>query len=188
LMIPPGLSFVALSARAIEATKTSTVPKYYFDLRKALVSYEKNDTPWTPAASLVIGVDTALQMIRAEGIENVWRRHARLSTAIRAGVKALGLKLFSDSPSFAVTSVWLPDGIGWKRFNDVLKNTYGVTVAGGQGDYVGRIFRISHLGHCDELDAVSAIAVLERALNDCGWRVEPGGGVRAVQQTFLSMK
>jgi aspartate aminotransferase-like enzyme len=186
LMTPPGLAFVALSVRAIEMMKTSKLPKLYFDLRKALKAYEKNDTPWTPAASLIIGVDVALEMIRTEGIENVWKRHERLANGVRAGMRALGLKLFSDNPSFAVTPVWVPQGVEWQKFNATLKSTYGVTVAGGQDEYAGKIFRISHLGYYDELDMVSLLAAIERTLHDCGWKFDPGAGVRAAQQNFIS--
>jgi len=84
-------------------------------------------------------------MIRAEGIENVWRRHERLAMAVRSGIRALGLKLFSDSPSYAVTPVWLPQGVDWKQFNSTLKKSYGITVAGGQDAFAGKIFRVSHL-------------------------------------------
>lgn len=185
LMIPPGLAFIALSRRAQEAIRTSRTPRFYFDLGKALKAYEKNDTPWTPAASLIIGVDKALEMIRAEGIENVWMRHERMASAMRSGLSALGLKLFSDSPSNAVTPVWLPPGIEWKSFIRALKNTYGVTVAGGQDSYAGKIFRVSHLGFYDDFDIVSAIAAVERALSDSGWSFEAGAGVKAAQQVFL---
>lgn len=184
LMIPPGLAFVALSKRAIAAMETSTLPKFYFDLRKALKSYEKNDTPWTPAVSLVVGVDSALEMLRAEGIENIWRRHERLATAVRSGVVALGLKLFSEFPSYAVTPVWLPEGMNWKVFNNTLKSKYGITIAGGQDDYAGKIFRISHLGYYDELDMVTMVAALEMALKECGYKFELGTGVQAVLKSF----
>ena len=123
-------------------------------------------------------------MIRSEGIESIWRRHERLSAAIRAGVVAMGLRLFSESPSHAVTTAWLPDEIPWSQLNGKLKEEYGITVAGGQGDYAGKIFRISHLGYYDEFDAVSVIAGLERALADCGWKVEPGMGLTAVQRSL----
>ena len=162
----------------------SKLPKFYFDLRKALKSYEKNDTPWTPAVSLVIGVDAALEMLKAEGIENIWRRHERLATAIRAGVVALGLKLFSDFPSFAVTPVWLPEGMDWKVFNKTLKSKYGITIAGGQDDFAGKIFRISHLGYYDELDMVTMISALELTLKECGYTFELGAGVQAVLKSF----
>jgi len=184
LMIPPGLAFVALSARALQAMERSTLPRFYFDLRRALKSYESNDTPWTPAVSLIIGVDAALQMIRAEGIENIWRRHQRLALALRAGITAMGMRLFSDCPSYAVTPVWLPDGVEWKRFNKILKGTYGITIAGGQEEYAGKIFRVSHLGYYDELDMLTVISALELALKECGYGFELGSGVRAAEASL----
>jgi aspartate aminotransferase-like enzyme len=184
LMIPPGLAFVALSQRAVDAMATSTIPKFYFDLRKALKSALEDDTPWTPAVSLIVGVDAALEMIRQEGIENVWRRHERLATALRAGILGLGLRLFSDSPSFAVTPVWLPDELDWKKFNSALKGTYGISVAGGQEEFKGKIFRVSHLGFYDDLDMLAVIGAIERSLHDCGWKCEAGAGLRAAQRVF----
>ncbi len=186
LMIPPGLAFVALSNRAAARMKKSTLPKFYFDFGRALEAFERNDTPWTPAASLIIGADRALAMIRAEGIENVWRRHERMAYACRAGMKALGLRLFATFPSYAVTPVWVPEGIAWKSFNDLLKNRYGVTVAGGQGTYAGKIFRVSHLGYYDEIDIVGVVAAIEHTLRDCGWEFTPGAGVKAAQEVFLT--
>ena len=185
LMIPPGLAFVALSKRALDAMEHSTLPKFYFDLRKAVKSHQADDTPWTPAISLVIGVDAALEMIRAEGIENIWKRHERLAMALRKGIEAVGLKLFSDSPSFAVTPVWLPEQIEWKQFNKRIKETYGITIAGGQEEYAGRIFRISHLGYYDELDMITMLSALEMALAECGYKFELGVGVRAAERYFL---
>ena len=186
LMIPPGLAFVALSQRAIDAMQASTLPKFYFDLRKALKSYELNDTPWTPAVSLIIGVDAALGLIKAEGIENVWARHRRLAMALRAGIAALGLKLFSDSPSYAVTPVWLPEKIEWKAFNNTLKVDNGITIAGGQDEYAGRIFRVSHLGYYDELDMLAFVGALERTLAAHEYPFEIGSGLAATQKSFLS--
>lgn len=187
LMIPPGLAFVALSQRAIAMMETSKMPKFYFDLRKALKSYADNDTPFTPAVSLIIGVDLALQMIRAEGIENVWRRHERLANALRAGIQALGLKLFSDSPSYAVTPVWVPDGVSWKSFNKILKGEIGITIAGGQDDYKDKIFRVSHLGYYDELDMIAFVGALERTLAAVGYKFSVGAGLAATQHAFLTM-
>lgn len=185
LMIPPGLAFVALSKKAISRMESATTPKFYFDLKKALTAHEKNDTPWTPAASLIVGVDTALQMIRDEGIEHVWKRHERMAHAVRAGVTALGMKLFADAPSYAVTPVWVPDGVEWKAFNKILKNSYGVTVAGGQDEFAGKIFRISHLGYYDEIDMIGVLAALERTLADCGVAFGHGSGVAAAQKYFI---
>jgi len=184
LMIPPGLAFVALSSRAITAMESSKLPKFYFDLRKALKAHAANDTPWTPAISLIIGVDASLMMIRAEGIENIWRRHKRLALALREGLGAIGMKLFSDSPSFAVTPVWLPEGVEWKAFNKTLKGKYGITIAGGQEAFAGKIFRISHLGYYDELDMITVLSAVEMTLHDCGHKVELGKGIGAAQAYF----
>lgn len=186
LMIPPGLAFVALSDRAVAAMASATMPSFYLDLRRALRAWEDNDTPWTPAVSLIIGADAALQMIRNEGIENVWRRHERLAVALREGVRAMGLRLFSDSPSFAVTPVWLPDGVEWKAFNRALKVDNGITIAGGQDEYAGRIFRVSHLGYYDDLDMITVAAALERAFLQVGHRLERGVGVAAVHRALLN--
>jgi serine---pyruvate transaminase len=185
LMIPPGLAFVALSARAITAMQSAKLPSFYFDLRKALKSLEQDDTPWTPAVSLIIGVDVALEMIRAEGIENVWARHKRLSTALRSGIAALGLKLFSDYPSYAVTPVWLPDGVDWKAFNKTLKIDNGITIAGGQDEYAGKIFRVSHLGYYDDLDMITVVAALERTLAAQKYKFVLGAGLAATQKSLL---
>jgi aspartate aminotransferase-like enzyme len=184
LMIPPGLAFVALSKRAIEAMESSKTPKFYFDLRKAVKAFYENSTPWTPAVSLVVGLDAALEMIRKESIEEIWNRHKLLATAVRSGVQALGLRLFSDFPSYAVTPVWLPESVEWKKFNKTLKTTYGITIAGGQDEYAGKIFRISHLGYYDPIDALSVIGALEYTLIECGWEFPVGAGVAAVQRTF----
>jgi aspartate aminotransferase-like enzyme len=186
LMIPPGLAFVALSARAIEAAEKSTMPRFYLDLRRAVQSHARDDTPWTPAISLIIGADVALKMIRKEGIEQVWARHERLAAALRAGVRAVGLRLFSEAPTASVTAVCLPEGVVWADFNRALKIDNGVTVAGGQGDYAGKLFRMSHLGYYDELDMIACMAAVERALAAVGHRFEFGAGVGAVHKAFLN--
>ena len=185
LMIPPGLAFVALSDRAIAAMETSTLPRFYFDLRRALKSYAADDTPWTPAISLITGLDVALEMIRAEGIEKIWNRHRRLALGLRQGLAALGLRVFSDNPSYAVTPVWLPAGVEWKAFNTILKSENGITVAGGQGEYTGKIFRISHLGYYDDLDMIAVVAALERTLAAVHVSFTPGAGVAAIQRALL---
>jgi serine---pyruvate transaminase len=186
LMIPPGLALVALSSRAVECAGRSTMPRFYFDLNRYLQSYAKSDSPWTPAISLIVGLDEALEMIRVEGIERVWDRHRRLALGLREGIRAVGLRLFSQHPSYAVTPVWLPPGVEWQAFNRALKLDNGVTVAGGQGEFAGRIFRISHLGYYDDLDMVTAVAAVERALQTSGYPVRLGDGVAAAQQALAS--
>ncbi|NTU52351.1 MAG: alanine--glyoxylate aminotransferase family protein [Chlorobiaceae bacterium] len=186
LMMPPGLALVAISERAQDIINNRKgLPQYYLSLKKALKAHASNDTPFTPAVSLIIGLDEALQMLRAEGIENVWHRHAQLAGACRLGCQALGMRLFSKSPSFAVTAVWLPEGVDWKQFNKTLKTRNGITVAAGQDDYAGKIFRISHLGYYDELDMLTVIGGLERTLSMMEIPLKTGAGVCAVQRAFL---
>lgn len=185
LMMPPGLAMVAISERAQKViNKHDGQPQYYLSLKKALKSHAGSDTPFTPAVSLIIGLDEALQMLRTEGIENVWKRHERLAGACRLGCQALGMELFSASPSYAVTAVWLPEGVDWQLFNNTLKVQNGITVAAGQDKYKGKIFRISHLGYYDELDMLTVIGGLERTLGMMKIPFETGAGVKAVQQAF----
>jgi len=186
LMIPPGLAFVAVSQRAWDKINSTKNRCFYFSLKQAKKALENGDTPWTPAITLVIGANEALKMIKEEGIENIWKRHYKLSEGIRQGVKGLGLQLLSKSPSNAITAVLMPEGIEFKKFNDALKYEFGITVAGGQEEYKGKLFRISHLGYYDELDMISMISALEFSLKKVGYKFECGVGVRAIQEYFLN--
>ncbi|MEN3038694.1 MAG: alanine--glyoxylate aminotransferase family protein [Candidatus Kryptonium sp.] len=189
LMIPPGLSFIALSDRAWSLVEKSNLPKYYFSLKKARKALQNGDTPWTPAIALIVALDVALKMIKEEGLENIWRRHEKLSKAVREGCKAIGLKLFGEPPSHAVTAVCFPDGIDKKEFQKILKYKYGITVAGGQEHLKDKIFRISHLGYYDEIDIVGVISAIEMSLIESGFEeFNPGDGVRAVQSVFADFE
>jgi len=185
LMIPPGLAFIAVSERAWQKINSTENRVFYFSLKKAQKALESGDTPWTPAITLVIGANEALKLIKAEGLENIWHRHQRLAEGIRIGVKALGLKLMSKNPSNAITAVFIPEGIEFKKFNDALKYEFGITVAGGQEQYKGKLFRISHLGYYDDLDMVTMISALEFALKKAGYKFQPSSGVNAIQNYFL---
>ncbi|HED30707.1 MAG TPA: alanine--glyoxylate aminotransferase family protein [Prosthecochloris aestuarii] len=185
LMMPPGLALVAISERAETIIKRLETPQFYLSLKKALASHQGDDTPFTPAVSLIIGLDKALEMIREEGLEQIWNRHERLAAACRKGCEALGMNLFSSSPSYAVTPVWLPEEVDWDEFNTSLKFNNGITVAAGQDAYKGKIFRISHLGYYDELDMLTVIGGIERALHEVGFDFEIGAGVTAVQKALL---
>lgn len=187
LMIPPGLAFIALNERAWKKVESTNNRNFYFSLPRTKKAYEGGDTPWTPAITLIIGLNEALKMIRSEGLENVWVRHSKLAEGIRAGCKALGLKLLSKNPSNAITAVYVPEGIDFKKFNDALKYEFGVTVAGGQDHLKGKIFRISHLGYYDEIDMVGMISALEMTLTKIGHKYIPGSGVQAIQNYFNSV-
>ncbi|MCS7082424.1 MAG: alanine--glyoxylate aminotransferase family protein [Bacteroidetes bacterium] len=184
VMVPPGLAYIALSARAWERARESDLPRYYFDLLAARQAYEQGDTPWTPAVSLIVAACEALRRIAEEGLENVWSRHARLARAFRAGAQAIGLRLASAQPSNALTALWLPDGVSWEALNRALKRR-GLTVAEGQGPWRGRVFRVSHLGYYDAFDMLAAMAAIEEALQELDYPFEPGSGVVALQRALL---
>jgi len=141
-----------------------------------------NNTPWTPAVTLIRGLAVALQMLRDEGVENVWSRHDRLASSLRAGAEALGLKIFGNPSSNAVTAITLPER--GEEFASLMKKKYGITMAEGQEHLKGKIFRVSHLGYYDEADMLSVLYAIESALSDVGHDHIPGAGLSAAQQVF----
>ncbi len=179
LMIPPGLSFCSVSEKAKKMIATSSLPKYYFDIKKALKSLEKNDTPYTPAVTLMIGLAKALNMIKEEGIEEVIKRHRRLANAVRQAMKALGLELLSASPADSVTAVEVPEGIDGEALVKSIKENRGVWFAGGQAQLKGKIFRIATLGFMGDFDVIISISALELALKEAGYEFRVGSGVSA---------
>jgi len=182
-MMPPGLAFLSVSDSARERMEDNGHPVYYFDLRKALRSYETDDTPWTPAMTLVIALNEALKMMREEGLENVIRRHARNAKAVRLAAKGLGLELLASIPANATTAVIAPEGTA----NDIrshLDSVYGVKVAGGQAELKGKILRLGHLGYYFETDMYTMIAALEATLYDLGINKTMGKGLEALLHQF----
>jgi aspartate aminotransferase-like enzyme len=188
LMLPPGLSFVAVSPKAWARIDAFSSNSYYFNLKSARQAMQGFDTPYTPAHTLIFALRTALRRIRQEGIENVWRRHRRMSAACRAGVRALGLELFSARPAEGLTVFRVPPGLKDTDVRDRLSERFGVTTVGGQDKLKGAIIRVGHLGYADELDVVSGLAALEMVLSDLGWDVEPGAAVTAAQQVLIGQK
>ncbi len=182
LMLPPGLAFLTVSKKALKLAESSKLPKFYFSLKAALKAYEKDDTPWTPAVSLIMGLDTVLDMMLAEGIDNILARHAKLAKATREAVKAIGLELYSSSPSNAVTSVKVPEGVDGSAIVKKMRDEQGVTIAGGQGSVKGKIFRIAHLGYMDEYDTISALAGIEMVLSQLGYKFQLGKGVGKAEE------
>jgi aspartate aminotransferase-like enzyme len=183
LMLPPGLSFAALSDRAWERVPLARLPKFYFDFareRKAIVG---NQSAYTPAVSLVVGLRETLRLILTEGLPGVFARHDRLARAARAGVQALGLTLFAEHPGAACTAVTAPPGIdGGAIVKGMRKRS--VTIAGGQGSMKGKMFRISHMGYVDSFDVLTALGALEMVLADLGHPVSFGAGVGAAQRVL----
>jgi aspartate aminotransferase-like enzyme len=185
LMLPPGLGFCALSDKAWAKTKTSRLPKYYFDLAAERKTVVKNEAHFTPAVSIVIGLRTVLDMLQREGLANVFKRHDRLARATRAGVEALGLGLFCKAtPSPAVTAVVAPAGVDSELIVKAYSETHDITIAGGQGEMKGRTFRLGHMGYAAEFDVIVALAALEQVLAELGQPVDFGAGVRGAQKVF----
>ena len=187
LMLPPGLAFAALSDKAWKFVERSDLPKYYFNFKKELKSAQKNQSSYTPAISLFVGLRETLNMIRKEGLEGVFRRHEKLAAATRAAVKGLGLELFApDSPSNAVTAVKIPEGIDGERLKDLFFERFGITVAEGQDRAKGKIIRIAHLGYYERLDMVMVISALEMLLKEMGYNFELGKGVKAAEEILMT--
>jgi len=186
LMLPPGLAFAALSDKAWKFAERSNLPKYYFDFKKELKSSKKNQSAYTPAISLFVGLRESLRMIRQEGLEAVFRRHERLAEATRAAVRAIGLELYAPhSPSNALTAVKIPEGIDGEKLRNLFFEKFGITVAEGQDRAKGKIIRIAHLGYYERLDMVVVISALEMLLKEMGYPFELGKGVKAAEEVLM---
>ncbi len=185
LMLPPGLAFAALSEKAWGFVEKSSLPKFYFDFRKERKNLEKNQNAYTPAISLILGLAQSLKMIRAEGLENIFARHSRLARATREAMKALGLKLYAPQAfSDALTAVLSPPGIQAQAIIKILREKHHLTIAGGQDQAKGKIFRISHMGYVDFNDLLSAFAGLEMTLMELGHPVEMGRACKAAMEAL----
>jgi aspartate aminotransferase-like enzyme len=186
LMLPPGLAFVSASERAWKKNEQSEAPRFYFNLRKERESLAKNQTAFTSSVTLIVGLNEALKLLKAEGLENIFARHARLAEATRAAARALGLGLFAkESPSNALTAIEAPPGIDGQEIYKTMREVYGITGAGGQDRARGKIFRIAHLGYADTFDVITAIAGLEMVLKKLGADVQLGSGVAAAQELLM---
>jgi aspartate aminotransferase-like enzyme len=183
-MVPPGLSFVSMSAKAWKAAETAKLPKFYFDLGAARKFAQTGETPWTPCLSIAFGLQVSMRMLRAEGLDNIFKRHEKLSSAVRAGVKALGFGLLADDScaSKAVTAVIPPSGIDAEALRKTMREQYGVILAGGQEDLKGKIFRIGHLGYMDKMDVITAFSALEMVASQMGAKVKMGSAVATVEE------
>ncbi|MCC6223795.1 MAG: alanine--glyoxylate aminotransferase family protein [Thermoleophilia bacterium] len=176
LMTPPGLAFASVSPGARAAAATASSPRFYLDWERALRSQAESRTPFTPAVSLVRGLDAALELLLADGLEAAWERSRRLGRACRAGVKAAGLELFSpdDDSSAVVTAIRIPEGVDGVAIVRSMRERSGVTAAGGQGELKGKIVRIGHIGYVDLEDVAAALDALEAAFAGAGVPVERG--------------
>jgi aspartate aminotransferase-like enzyme len=188
LGLPPGITFLAASEKAWKLNESADLPRFYFDVKRERENQRKNQTAWTPAITLVEGLDESLAMYREEGLENVFARHERMAKAARAGMQALGLTLYSKSPSAAMTTVLAPEGVDSEKLVKHLFKQYGIKLVGGQDAAKGRIFRIAHLGYFDDFDMLVVIGAVERGLHDLGAKVQLGAGLAAAQQSFAGAR
>ncbi|HWE25522.1 MAG TPA: alanine--glyoxylate aminotransferase family protein [Myxococcales bacterium] len=184
LGLPPGLAFLAASEKAWKLNETADLPRFYFDLKRERDNQRKNQTAWTPAISLVLGLDESLQMFREEGLAACFERHERLARGARAGMQALGLELYAKAPSAAMTTVKVPEGIDSEKLVKQLFKQYGVKLVGGQDGAKGKIFRIAHLGYFDDFDMLVVVGAVERGLSDLGAKVDLGVGLAAAQKAM----
>jgi len=191
LMLPPGMGFVCVSPRAIERGAKGGSPRNFFDWRPILEDNAAGFFPYTPATLLLFGLREALDMLHAEGLDEVFARHHRLAEAVRAGVRAWGLEILCDRPdaySDSLTAVVMPEG---KDANAVIaraRSRYGLALGVGLSQLRGRVFRIGHLGALNELEVLATLGGVEMALRDCGLSVGAGSGVAAAEECFASVE
>jgi aspartate aminotransferase-like enzyme len=189
LMTPPGLSFVSVSERAWEKSESATLPRFYWDWRRARAAQEKGSSPFTPATSTVVALNEALRQLLEGGLEQAYARHVALGRACRAGAKAMGLELYSpdDDRSAVLTAILTPEGADAIELRLALRDRHGITIAGGHGDIADRLFRIGHIGYVDVFDITTALAAVELELHRMGADIERGVAVAAALEAYQTV-
>ena len=185
-MLPPGLSFVAMSDRAWAAYATSDLPKFYLDLGPYRKTAAKDSNPFTPAVNLYFGLEAALDMMQKEGLESIFARHARHRAAAQAGMEAIGLPLFAAQGhgSPAITAV-APEGLDAELLRKTVKEKFDILLAGGQDHLKGKVFRIGHLGYVCDRDVLTAVSAIEATLQSLGLhKGTMGSGVAATSSAL----
>ncbi len=191
MMLPPGLSFTAISAKAIAASKTAKLQKSYFAWDDMLAINETGFFPYTPATSLLFGLAEAIDMINEEGLQNVFDRHERLAEATRCAVRGWGLELNCRDPKYyspAVTTVLMPEGHNADTFRKLVLDTFNMSLGTGLNRLAGKAFRIGHLGDTNELTVMGALTGVEMALTLAGVPHKKGGVDAAMASLTGAMK
>ncbi|SFB28510.1 aspartate aminotransferase [Lentibacillus halodurans] len=187
LMLPPGLTFAAVSERAWKVIEKNDRPSFYLDLTKYRDQLENDTTPFTPAVSLLFGLKQMLELIEQEGLEEAFARHRQMMNMTRSAFRSLGIPLLtSDKAASPTTTAIRPDDFDPDILRNVLKKEFNLTVAGGQKHLKSKIFRIGHMGYCSPADILQTISIIEVALRKIGKQVELGSGTRAAQEILLS--
>lgn len=186
LMLPPGLAFMSLSEKAWRLADKAKNQRFYFNLKKEKENQQKNQTAFTAAVSLIVGLKEVLRILKEEGLEKVFSRHRLLADATRKSMLGMGLSLFpKESPSDALTAVNAPEGFDGQAIYKTLREKYGITAAGGQDHLKGKIFRIAHLGYADTFDVIIAASAVEMVLKGMGYPVKLGSGVGMAQEVLM---
>ena len=186
LMLSPGVGFVTASPKAIAYINASTTPRLYFDLRESKKALEKTDTPFTPAIGIIIAMAESIRLIKERGLDNMFKHFERLAKAARAGCKAIGMDLYPDlsCATNGLTAVKVPAGIDGEKLTKIMRDTHGITFAGGQGPLKGKVIRMAHMGALDEYDVLTGLACLEKVLHEMGHKFELGAGLAAAQKVL----
>jgi alanine-glyoxylate transaminase/serine-glyoxylate transaminase/serine-pyruvate transaminase len=191
LMLPPGLSFNAVSEKALAANKTAKMPRYYWDWPEMLKPNRAGFFPYTPATNLLWGLKEAIAMLHEEGLDNVFHRHARHAQATRAAVEAWGLEVWCEEPkeySSSLTAVLMPKGHDADRFREITLNAFDMSLGTGLAKLAGKVFRIGHLGHFNDLTLAGTLSGVEMGLQLAEVPYKSGGVVAALNQLAKSSK
>lgn len=186
-MLPAGLAMVAASPKALEAAKVAKSHRCYFDFADMIKTNKDGYFPYTPATTLLRGLRASIDLLEAEGLENVFARHARLAEGVRKAVAAWGLSLCAAHPrwySDTVSAICVPEGFDANQVIGLAYRRYGLSLGAGLSKVAGKVFRIGHLGDLNELMVLTALAGSEMAMRDAGLAIEPGSGVAAAQEHF----
>jgi alanine-glyoxylate transaminase / serine-glyoxylate transaminase / serine-pyruvate transaminase len=189
LMLPPGLSFNAISEKALAANQTAGLPRYYWDWQEMLKPNRSGFFPYTPATNLMWGLREALLMLEEEGLTNVFRRHDRHAEATRAAVRAWGLEVLCQEPkeySSSLTAVLMPQGFDADRLRAVILENFDMSLGAGLSKLAGTVFRIGHLGHFNDLMLAGTLSGVEMGLEMAGVPHKPGGVVAALKSLVES--
>jgi len=194
LMLPPGISFNAVSEKALAANKTARLPRSYWDWQEMLKLNLKGLFPYTPATNLLYGLREALQMLREEGLPNVFRRHQRHAEATRSAVRAWGLEIVCEKPSeysSSLTAVFVPEGHNADRLREVILERFDMSLGSGLSKFAGKVFRIGHLGSFNDLMLAGTLSGIEMGLRLAGIPHKQGGveaALRSLVETSVAPK
>lgn len=185
-MLPPGVAFVAVNDKAFALVEKSISPRYYFDFRKSKKALAGTDTPFTPAIGIIIALKESLKLMHDFGLQNLFAHYGRLAQGVSAAAEALGLTLFPDVScrSNALSAINLPSSVDGGKLVKTMRDTYGISMAGGQAQLKGKIVRLAHMGCLDEYDMLTGIACLEKGLKEQGYAFTCGAGLSAAQEVF----